>query len=73
MLLLYTYSFRSHFRSHFSVVEMYSLQSLRNDGEVNLHDVNNRALQLRNLYGLPTRRDHGELFPQHERRINDLR
>ena len=26
MLLLYTYSFRSHFRSHFSVVEMYSLQ-----------------------------------------------
>ena len=30
-------------------------------------------LQLRNVYGLPTRRDHGELSLRHEREADDLR
>ena len=35
------------------------------------HRPPDNTLQLRNLYGLPKRRDHGELSLRHEREVDD--
>ena len=53
----------------FSALSGHPGLSLHNDRHVK-HDM---RLQLRNLSGLPTRQDHGDLSLRHERDVDDLR